>query len=126
MDFASRGGAGASGEQGHFDADAVAPGLKVLEMLEGEYLCRCHKARLIVVVYGHKHGHERHEGLAAAYVALQQPVHLAAGLHVGSDFLEHAFLCPGERKRKHVGIEMPEGIADTGKHQPLYFLSPFA
>ena len=59
-----------------------------LVVLGGQYLGGGHQAGLVAVVDGDEHAHEGDQGFAAAHVALQQPVHLAAAAHVGPYLLD--------------------------------------
>ena len=51
-----------------------------------------HQRDLVSVFYGDDGGLEGDDGLARAYVALQQAAHGKRFFHVGRDFLEHPFL----------------------------------
>ena len=95
-------------------------------MLFGQYFGGRHDARLVAVVEGYEHGHERHEGLAGAHVALQQSVHLPAGAEVYSDFAHHALLGVGEGEGQVVLVEGVEYVAHVGKHVAPVFAAVVA
>ena len=82
---------------------------------------RCHDACLIAVVQCDEHGHQCHKGLARAYVALQQAVHLSAATHVFADFADDAFLCFRQRKGQVFLIECVKVVADLRKDIPTVF-----
>ena len=52
---------------------------------------------------GHQRGHRRHHGLAAADVALEQPVHRAGAGHVGEDLVGRDALPLGELEGQRRG-----------------------
>ena len=68
----------------------------------------------LVAVFHRDHGRlGRHDGLAAAHVALQQAIHGTRLLHIVGDLLEHALLRPGGLERQH-GLDLlahPAGAA---------------
>ena len=82
------------------------------EMLFGKDFRGCHDACLESVVQGDEHGHQRHECLSAAHVALQQTVHLSAAAQVLAYLPHHALLCVGERKWQVAAVEAVECLAD--------------
>ena len=88
-------------------------------VLPCEYLGRGHDAGLEAVVVGQQHRHQRHDRLAAAHVALQQAVHLAARDRVGANLLHHALLRPSERERKPLRIEAVETLAHAREYESV-------
>ena len=98
VDLAPLTGTRAAREQAHVDAylgDKLAQGVK---MLARQDLRGRHHARLVAVVDSQEHAHQRHQGLAAANVALDKAVHLAAGGQVGVHLADDPFL--GARQGK--------------------------
>ena len=89
---ASRGGR--AGQQCYADAERSGQRAEGFEMLRGEDFGRCHQACLHAIVKCYKHAEKGYEGLSAAHISLQQPVHLLSGTHVGADFLDDALLRP--------------------------------
>ena len=83
--------------------------------------CRGHYAGLKAVVDGDEHGHQCHERLAAAHVALQQTVHLLSRAHVFSYFLNDTFLCACERKGKVIEVKVVERLAYTAEYIAAIF-----
>ena len=65
-------------------------------VLFGEQLGRRHQRGLEVVLHGEQHGEQRHDRLAGAHVAHQQPVHPLRRRHVGGDLAEGLLLVAGE------------------------------
>ena len=51
-------------------------------VLAGEDFRRGHHAGLEAVVHREQHRHQRHEGLAAAHVTLENPIHGFVILHI--------------------------------------------
>ena len=100
-------------EQFHPDVHPLEKFTDGLQVLFGKNFGRSHQTGLITVVEGDEHGHQRHEGFTRTHVALQQPVHLSAAAHIGTDFMHHPFLCAREFERKMVGIEIMEDVADA-------------
>ena len=81
-------------------------------VLTREYLGRSHHAGLIAVVHGQQHRHQRHEGLAAADVALQQAVHLESRHGVLPDLLDDPLLGSGQREGEFFVVEGVEYASD--------------
>ena len=69
-------------------------------MLFGKYLGRRHQCRLIAVFHRGEHREKRDDRLAAADVALDQPVHRRVGLQVAEDLADDLFLGAGQRERE--------------------------
>ena len=105
-----------AGEQFDADADAFAHFAERLIVLCGKDFGRRHQACLEAVVDSHQCRHQRHDGLSAADVALQQSVHLTSAAHVGAYLFEHALLRPGQGERQHVEVEVVEVFADAAEH----------
>ena len=80
-------------------------------MLLGKDFGGCHDARLITIVEGDEHCHQRHKGLAGAYVALQKTVHLSSGTHVVTYLVHHTLLRSGEAEGEVLRIEVVEQLA---------------
>ena len=121
--------AGRTGKQLDAHADGSEQRAQRLIMLRGENLGRRHHAGLVTVVDGHEHRHEGDKGLAAAHIALQEAVHLAAAAHIGANLFEHPFLGTGEVKGQTLPIEAVEVLADGGKGesaQPAHTLAGIA
>ena len=71
-------------------------------MLLGQDLRRGHQRRLETRLHRQQHRRERHERLARADVALQQPVHGPGRGEVGADLADGAALRAGERERQRL------------------------
>ena len=78
-------------------------------MLLGQDLRRRHERDLQAVLHRHQRGNQRDDRLARADVALQQPVHRRAALHVVDDVLERVALTGGQLERQ----DRPGGCADA-------------
>ncbi len=87
-------------------------------MLGGEDFGGCHEAGLTAIVQCQEHAHECYEGLAAADVALDEPVHLVAGTHILSYFFNYTLLGSSEGERE-LGIESVEAVAHMVEYAPL-------
>ena len=85
-------------------------------MLLGQYLGGGHDAGLEAVVQGYEHGHQGHQRLAAAHVALQQAVHLAPRAHVGPDLVHHALLGPRQLEGQVLLVEVVEQRPNAVEH----------
>ena len=94
-------------------------------MLAGEDFRRGHHAGLKAVVHGQQHRHQRHEGLAAAHVALKQAVHLEPRHGVPADLPDDPFLRPGEREGEFFGVEGVEHAPDPGEEEAVAFREAF-
>ena len=108
-----------AGEDGDLHPHAVEHTRDGGEMLAGEYLGGRHHAGLVAVVHGQQHRHQRHEGLAAADVALQQAVHLVARDGVLPDLPDDPFLRPGEREREFFVVEGVEDAPDLHEQEAV-------
>ena len=126
VQFAAFLGPGASGQQLHTDAYLFAPSSQCLVMLRCKYLGGSHQRALATVVYGHQQGHERHHGLAGAYVALQQTIHLPSGAHVVADLVQHALLRPGQLERDALAVIVVEHGSNLQERYAGYALAALA
>ena len=77
-------------------------------MLSGKNLSGSHYARLIAVIYGHKHTEQRHYGLAATHITLQKAVHLTRPTYISTYLTEYTFLRIGEVKGQTLLVESVE------------------
>ena len=93
-------------------------------MLIGQNLGRSHHTGLKAVVNGEQHRHQGDECLAAAHVALQQPVHLLSALHIGMDLTQHALLCTGQPEGQIITVKRMKGVAHSAKGNPAELVSP--
>ena len=75
--------------------------LEIQPMLGGQDLRRRQDRHLVAVFNGDHRRLRRHDGLAAAHVALQQAVHGPGFFHVAGNFPEHALLRCGRLERQH-------------------------
>ncbi len=69
-------------------------------VLLGQQLGRRHQRRLVVVLDRQQHREQRHDRLAGADIAHEQPVHPFGGGHVGGDLQDRPFLVGGELPRQ--------------------------
>ena len=99
-----------------------------------------HDDRLLAVFQGEPGAGRRHQSLARAYVALQQPVHAAAAAQIGKGLLHRPALGAGGRKgqglEKFFGIVMfqrragvfptlaPKGLSGAAKDEQLFKNQP--
>jgi hypothetical protein len=99
-----------AGEQN--DAIAAGRALKQLargqKMLRGQNLRGRHQGCLVAVFHGHQHGLQRDDGLAGAYIPLEQTAHGAGAAHIGHDLAEGTFLRFCGMEGKHFA----DGFAD--------------
>ena len=72
-------------------------------MLPGEDFGRGHQHGLVAVGHGQQHRVDGHDRLAAAHVALQQPVHRHAAGHVGGDLGDRLLLARPSARRETAG-----------------------
>lgn len=75
------------GQQLGADADFFTKRLHGFQMLFGQNFGRRHNRGLCAAFNRIQHGHQRHDGFAAADVALQKPEHAVGRSLVGKDFL---------------------------------------
>ena len=119
VNFPALFGAGGAGEKAHIDANLRGKRADGLVVLSGKNFGGSHHAGLIAVVDGQKHGHQRHEGLPGTDVALHEAVHLAPGVDIGADFLNHTLLRTREVERQAGRIEVVEIFSDAGEAEPF-------
>ena len=80
-------------------------------MLLRKHFRRCHDACLVSVSNGDERCQYSDHGLSAAYISLQETVHLTSALHVVSDLGYHPFLGSGQREGESF-IAFVECLAD--------------
>ena len=110
-----------AGEDGDLHPHAVEHTRDGGEMLAGEDLGGRHHAGLVAVVHGQQHRHQRHEGLAAADVALQQAVHLVARDGVLPDLLMTRFCAPVSGNGRVFVVEGVEDAPDLHEQETVAF-----
>ena len=88
-------------------------------MLACKHFRGCHKASLETVAYGEQAAEHGNHGLAGAYVALEEAVHLTSAHQVAADFLDDALLGAGELVGEGVvaGVEV---LTYLGHRKTLY------
>ena len=91
-------------------------------MLHGENFRGRHQRGLVAVFDDDGRGFERHDGLAAADVALQQAVHRHAALQVRRDFRERALLRVGGLEGQHALDRFANGRLAHAKRDPRLLL----
>ena len=74
-----------------------------------------HDGRLESVVLGQQCGQQCDHRLAATYVALEQPVHVAAGVQIGSNLPQDPLLGTRQLKWEFLVKELVEGLANQPK-----------
>ena len=79
-------------------------------MLFGKDFRRSHHTSLVTVVFCQKHGKQRHESLSAAYVALNETVHLYVAVYIAPYFAYDTLLRPCKFKREILAVEAVEHI----------------
>ena len=100
-----------AGEQAYVHVHSLEQLADGGQMLLGKNLGGSHDAGLETVVQRQQHGHEGHQGLPGAHVALQQTVHLLSAAHVFAYLARHSLLCVGEREGQVVVVEGVEEMA---------------
>ena len=98
-------------EKFHPDAETTKKLRYGGEVLLGEDFGGSHDARLITIVEGDEHCHQRHKGLAGAYVALEETIHLSSGTHVVTYLVHHSLLRTGKTEGEVLRIEVVEQLA---------------
>ena len=88
----------AAGQEADLDICRRGVALQGRVMLAGEDLGRRHQRRLAAGLDRAQHRQQRHHGLAAADIALQQAHHALRLRHVGGDLGDRQTLRPGQRK----------------------------
>ena len=114
-----------AGQDGHLHVHSVEHLADGGVVLAGEDFRRGHHAGLEAVVHREQHRHQRHEGLAAAHVALKQAVHLESRHGVPADLPDDPFLRPGEREGEFFGVEGVEHAPDPGEEEAVAFREAF-
>ena len=92
----------AAGQKVDLGPGGGGQGLDGGQVLARQNLGRRHQGRLGAAFHGTQHGEQRHHGLAAADVALQQAQHAGAVGHVGGDSHQRRFLGRGQAEGKRV------------------------
>ena len=113
MDFVALALTGRAGKQAYVYAELGNHAAQAVIMLCGKNLGRCHKTCLRTVVDSQKHRHQRHNGLARAYIPLYETVHLPAGGHIRMYLVHDALLCSGQVKRQTFAVKAIEKIAHS-------------
>ena len=90
----------APGESGHGNAQGFEPGCEIAQMLLSQQLGWRHHRDLEPGLDRGQRRRRRDHGLAAADIALHQPLHRMSFLQVGKYFLQHPALGTRERKRQ--------------------------
>ena len=93
-------------------------------MLVRQDLRRRHDTCLVAVVDHQQRNHQCHQGLPRTYIALQQPIHLLAGLHVGVYLFDHAFLRVRQFERQQVFVEVVELLPYPRHLEPVGMQPP--
>ena len=96
----------AAGQEGGLEAGLFGQRANGCHVLAGQHFGRHHQRRLRAGFAGAGHGHQRHDRLARADIALEQAQHALAGGHVRGNLVERSRLRPGQR--------VTEGRADCG------------
>ena len=91
-------------------------------MLISQNFCRGHQAGLVLIVERNEHTHKRHHRLTAAYIPLQQTVHLLSRTHIGPDLPDNPFLCISQFKSEMPVVKIIEVITNCSKHMAIRFL----
>ena len=93
-------------------------------MLPGQNLGRGHQRRLVAVGNRQQHGIHGHDRLAAAHVALQQPMHGMRPGHVGRDFGDRLLL-PGRqlegKQAENASVDLRGGFQRRSLPQIVLF-----
>ena len=108
-------------QHGHADIHPFQEVHDGLQVLFGKNLRRCHNACLIAVVQSDEHRHQGYEGLARAYVALQETIHLFATTHILTNLANDALLGLGEWEGKVLLIERVEVVAHLAEYIAAIF-----
>ena len=109
-------------EEADLDAERLEVLLEIRVVLLGEDLGRRHERALEAGVERLHHRRDGDDGLAAADVALDEPVHLPPGHRVVRDVLDGAELRAGEREREHVVDEPPGVVAGRAERRAGHVL----
>ncbi len=106
------------GEELHTVGAALQQPPQGEEVLLGQDLGRSHEGRLVAVLQDDDHREKRHERLARAHVALDQPVHGVGGPQVVRDLAQHPPLRPGQGKGKDPLHRLAGGVPDLESGAP--------
>ena len=90
-------------EEAHAQAGGIGERGDGLGMLAGQHLGGRHQRRLRARLHGDRHGHQRHDRLAGADIALQQTQHAVRRAHVLGDLRQRLALRAGEAEGQRVG-----------------------
>src|SRR5258708_1525714 len=90
--------------------------LEVYEMLITKDFSRCYQTALVAVVGCQEHGQESHHGFPAAYISLQEPVHLMSCGCILANFPDDPFLGTREFKGEGFCIKIIEKPANLAEH----------
>ena len=118
--------AGGACQQGHFHLHALQEMADRGVVLRRQDFGWRHQAGLAMVVERQEHRQKSHQGLPAAHVALQQPVHLPAAAHVGANLPDDSLLSVGQGEWKMLLVEGVEIVANRGEHDALQLAFPQA
>ena len=111
---------------GQLGAADLAGGQHAFErqgVLPGENFRGGHQHGLVSVGHRQQHGVDGHHGLAAAHVALQEPVHGQRAGHVGGDLGDRPLLARGQLEGEEAadaGVDLGRGL--QGRGLPLVVL----
>ena len=100
----------AAGQHFHPHAGGVAQPHQGAQVLAGQDFGRRHDGGLAARLHRPQHGQHRHQGLAAADIALQQPQHAVGGGQVGVYLRQGGHLAGGGRKAEggqRLGPQLP-------------------
>ncbi len=81
-------------------AERLQQRCQLARVLPGQQFGRCHQSRLHAVCGRQQHRRRRNQRLAAADVALQEPVHRNVAPQIVPDLADHPALRAGQRKRQ--------------------------
>ncbi len=124
LDLAALLALGAAGQHFHREAHGLREFGDGGVMLTGENFGRRHQHRLSAGLHRRRHGHQRHQRLAGADIALQQPQHAVFAGHIGQDILDGGALACRQREgqlREDFGGDIALGADWLARHlaQPL-------
>ena len=115
---------------GQLGAADLAGGQHAFErqgMLPGEDFRGGHQHRLVAVGDRQQHGVDGHHRLAAAHVALQQPVHRQRAGHVGGNLGDRLLLARGQLEGEQpadAGVDLGRGLQRRGLPLVVLLLPP--
>ena len=118
-------GRGRAGEERHAKPRGLEEAPNRDEVLLRQDLGRRHERHLEPVLHGDERGQERDDGLAAADVALQQPVHWMQALHVGDDLGKRLLLIAGQAEWQNASRGLAHLVGDHDRARlALAFRAP--